>query len=187
MQCGCECIRCTISDRQTFEQLYTSDDPTICNFNEDDSLFTDCLTRSATNCGIEYSDPWQIENCEIPQPPRWPPLFDLKNGVKFHSRGRFGGAQAPGQAPGPSDSSNEEFQNFSDDYNSDDYNSVSQAFADYATLNSGELSLSPSETSFVYTGETAFSTNAMQRFIRDPNATMVANDASIAMDVQVCA
>lgn len=71
MQCGCFCTEC--QDPETFERTTNS---TVCN-----NPFSgfECLANDDTVCGPEFSDETEIVWCEIPQPPRFPPLFDLTN------------------------------------------------------------------------------------------------------------
>jgi hypothetical protein len=68
MQCGCECIRCSIDGTTTTDSA-TCNDRTISGVA--------CLETDPNNCGPAFTDATRIRHCAIANPSKWPPLYKL--------------------------------------------------------------------------------------------------------------
>lgn len=68
LQCGCKCTKC----------CYASD-PTNCTSISMGTCPYDCLERSKTECGIQYSNARQSFFCAIPHPSSWPAVLQVRH------------------------------------------------------------------------------------------------------------
>lgn len=149
-----------------------STDSTVCNSlfgaaGTSDSFVT-CNTRNELNCEVEFSDVEQAPWCAIRQPSHWAPLFDLSNGVDF-----------AGARELDYDAEEEEGDLFG---GGDESPAEEESTTDYTF---GPVAIS-GVAQFAYTGQSDFGDAAMSRWVRTPDFALLATDAQIAAEVEVC-
>jgi hypothetical protein len=173
LQCGCECIKCTVTTLGSTSAFEVSTDPAVCNPN----VFTSrgganrdvhCTMRNKENCAAQFSTPEQAGFCSIKQPSKWPPIYDINNGVNYTlpdgSGPRDAAEEQSESLPGTSSGNDETLL---DDY---EFNATGPIYG---------------EAQFMYTGQTPFGDAAMHRFVRDPQLQLIKTDEAVASDLEV--
>jgi hypothetical protein len=160
MQCGCECLECTVTD--TTGTTYASADPSVCNnvlAQDTGGQKVSCTLRNEDNCAAQFSEPENVRWCAIEQPSQWSPVFDLSKAINWTATGH---------------------EDAGDD--TDDADDTESSGPDNETEWTKPIVTS---TQVLYTGNSPFGDAAMQRFVRVPELELLSNDTDIAAGVEV--